>query len=101
MILLIFIVGYDCRNVPMSTDPPLDHNNLTLNGDIPQFVMITFDDAVTVTNFAIYKQFYNRRNKQNECPIGATFYLSHENTNYQLVNELHNMGHEIASHTIT
>ncbi len=102
LILLIFTVGYECRNVPMSTGPPLNHNNETINDkDVPQFVMITFDDAVTVTNYETYTKFHEFKNRHNGCPIGATFFLSHENTNYKLVNELHRRGNEIASHTIT
>jgi hypothetical protein len=102
LILLILTVGYECRNVPMSTGPPFTHKNETINGkDVPQFVMITFDDAVTVTNYETYKKFHQFKNKHNECPIGVTFFLSHENTNYKLVNELHRRGNEIASHTIT
>ena len=30
-----------------------------------------------------------------------TFYVSHDETNYQLVNEFYNRGHEIASHSVT
>ena len=30
-----------------------------------------------------------------------TFYVTHEGTNYQLVNEFFNRGNEIASHTVT
>jgi hypothetical protein len=30
-----------------------------------------------------------------------TFYVTHEETNYQLVNEFFNRGNEIASHTVT
>jgi hypothetical protein len=30
-----------------------------------------------------------------------TFYVSHDETNYQLVNKFFNRGHEIASHSVT
>jgi hypothetical protein len=37
----------------------------------------------------------------NDCPIHGTFYVSHEYTNYAMVNKLANQGHEIAVHSIT
>lgn len=43
---------------------------------------------------------YNRINS-NGCPAGTTFYVNHEYTNYQLVNELYNQGYEIALHSIS
>ncbi|KAG6456235.1 hypothetical protein O3G_MSEX009615, partial [Manduca sexta] len=67
----------------------------------PQFVTVTFDDAVNVLNIETYRAIlYNRRNS-NGCNAGATFYVNHEYTNYQLVNELYNRGYEIALHSIT
>ncbi len=102
IILVCFVAAYNCRSIPMSTEPPVTLNNVTLKSDeIPQFVMLTYDDAVTVANYPTYSQLFHRRNKHNGCPIGATFFLSHENTNYRLVHELHRRGHEIASHSVT
>ncbi|XP_047539164.1 chitin deacetylase 8-like [Vanessa atalanta] len=69
--------------------------------DTPQFVTLTFDDAVTVSNIATYRSLlYNRKNKNN-CPIGTTFFVSHEYTDYTIVNELYNRGFEIALHSIS
>ncbi|KAG7296610.1 hypothetical protein JYU34_020423 [Plutella xylostella] len=69
--------------------------------DTPQFITITFDDNVNTQNIATYREvLYNRRNKNN-CPIGATFYVTHEYTDYTLVNELYNEGFEIALHSIS
>jgi len=100
--------AFDAKNVPMSLDPPkvLDKNKnktveLTLE-KTPQFVMLTYDDAVTIINYkATYQKLFNIQNKGNGCNISATFFVSHDNTNYQLVNDLFSRGHEIASHTIT
>ena len=35
------------------------------------------------------------------CGIGMTLFVTHEGTNYRLVNELYNRGNEIATHTVT
>lgn len=69
--------------------------------DTPQFVTVTFDDGINVNNILTYRNtLYNRRNS-NGCPAGATFYVSHEYTNYVIVNELYNQGFEIALHSIS
>ncbi|KAL4716782.1 hypothetical protein ACJJTC_001938 [Scirpophaga incertulas] len=69
--------------------------------DTPQFVMVTFDDAINVINIETYNELLNNRKNSNGCTAGATFYVSHEYTNYQLVNELYNKGLEIALHSIS
>ncbi|KAJ8708749.1 hypothetical protein PYW08_010131 [Mythimna loreyi] len=67
----------------------------------PQFVTVTFDDGINVNNIITYRNtLYNRFNS-NGCPAGATFYVSHEYTNYVIVNELYNQGFEIALHSIS
>ncbi|XP_053620069.1 chitin deacetylase 8-like [Plodia interpunctella] len=69
--------------------------------DTPQFVLLTFDDAVNIINVETYRNtIYSRRNK-NSCPAGVTFYINHEYTDYQIVNELYNQGFEIALHSVT
>lgn len=67
---------------------------------IPQFVTITFDGAVTVTNFPFYKQLFNHKNP-NGCPLQATYFVSHVDTNYKLVHDLYRHGNEIGVHSIS
>ncbi|XP_072946462.1 chitin deacetylase 8-like [Epargyreus clarus] len=67
----------------------------------PQFVLLTFDDGVNIQNIETYRATIFHRKNKNECPIGVTFFVSHEYTNYQIVNELYNQGFEIALHSIT
>nr|QIJ96692.1 chitin deacetylase 5 [Glyphodes pyloalis] len=69
--------------------------------DTPQFVLLTFDDAVNVINIETYRRLLDGRRNSNQCQVGATFFINHEYTNYVLVNELYNKGHEIALHSIT
>ncbi|KAL0810874.1 hypothetical protein ABMA28_010178 [Loxostege sticticalis] len=80
-----------------STDIP---GNLQAR-DTPQFVLLTFDDAINIINVETYRELLDNRRNINQCPATATFFLSHQYTNYQLVNELYNKGHEIALHSIT
>lgn len=69
---------------------------------VPQIVLITFDDAVNDLNKEIYADIFQRgRTNPNGCPITATFYVSHEWTDYSQVQNLYADGHEMASHTVS
>ncbi|XP_026299909.1 uncharacterized protein LOC725391 isoform X3 [Apis mellifera] len=75
--------------------------NLTAS-TVPQMISITFDDAVNAENFELFsKIFSNNRKNPNGCPARATFYVSHQYTNYRDVQYLWNIGHEIAAHSVT
>lgn len=68
----------------------------------PQIVLLTFDDAVNDLNKPLYSDlFENERKNPNGCPITATFYVSHEWTDYSQVQNLYADGHEMASHTVS
>lgn len=67
----------------------------------PQFVMITFDDAVTRLNIQTYRKIAEKRTNSDGCPLSMTFFTTHEYNDYQFVNELYTKGHEIAVHSIT
>lgn len=81
----------------MSTMPPMGLKP----EEIPQMVFLTFDDAVADVMYPTYQKILHNRTNPNGCNIGMTFYVTHEGTNYRLVNELYNRGNEIASHTVT
>lgn len=84
----------------MSTQPP---GNLSVE-NMPQFVMLTFDDAVNDQNMGLYRELLDpgrRRNRATGCNIAATFFVSAGYTDYSFVHELHSVGSEIALHSIT
>lgn len=64
-------------------------------------VILTFDDAVTVSNMPFYEEAFNNRVNPDGCPISTTYFVSHEYTDYVKVHKLHADGHEIALHSIT
>lgn len=65
-------------------------------------VLITFDDAVNDLNKDYYEELFERgRTNPNGCNISATFYVSHEWTDYGQVQSLYADGHEMASHTVS
>ncbi|XP_062524545.1 uncharacterized protein LOC101740429 isoform X2 [Bombyx mori] len=70
--------------------------------EVPQMILITFDDAVNDLNKMYYEELFQRgRVNPNGCPITATFYVSHEWTDYSQVQNLYAEGHEFASHTVS
>ncbi|XP_011871915.1 PREDICTED: uncharacterized protein LOC105564270 isoform X1 [Vollenhovia emeryi] len=70
--------------------------------EIPQIVLLTFDDSVNDLNKGLSADLFEKgRKNPNGCPISATFYVSHEWTDYSQVQNLYASGHEIASHTVS
>ncbi|XP_046674154.1 putative mediator of RNA polymerase II transcription subunit 26 isoform X2 [Homalodisca vitripennis] len=68
----------------------------------PQIVLLTFDDSVNDLNKGLYSDLFEKgRTNPNGCPIAATFYVSHEWTDYSQVQNLYAGGHEIASHSVS
>lgn len=69
---------------------------------VPQIVLLTFDDSVNDLNKQLYSDLFGKgRVNPNGCPISATFYVSHEWTDYSQVQNLYSDGHEMASHTVS
>ncbi|XP_041975244.1 uncharacterized protein LOC121730318 isoform X2 [Aricia agestis] len=69
---------------------------------VPQMVLLTFDDSVNDLNKQLYSDLFEKgRVNPNGCPISATFYVSHEWTDYSQVQNLYAAGHEMASHTVS
>uniref|UniRef100_A0A5S6QXX1 EB domain-containing protein n=1 Tax=Trichuris muris TaxID=70415 RepID=A0A5S6QXX1_TRIMR len=70
--------------------------------DVPQIVMLTFDDPVNEVTIDVYRSLLDGQYKNpNGCPIKATFFISHEYNNYQHSQWLYWKGHEIAVNSIT
>lgn len=66
-----------------------------------QIVFLTFDDAITISNYPLYNEtIFNRRNP-NGAPIYSTYFVTHEYNDYQLTHDVWRKGHEIALHSIT
>lgn len=78
-----------------------------VNGTKPQIVYLTFDDALRADASreyydALFGTPTNHSNSNpNGCAIRASHFITHQSTDYSLVNRWWNYGHEIASHSIT
>lgn len=60
-------------------------------------VLITLDSAVNLNNYDHYQKIFNGKYKNpNGCPLRGTFFVSHEYSNYNMIQTLSNSGHEIA-----
>ncbi|KAI1730874.1 EB module domain-containing protein [Ditylenchus destructor] len=83
----------DGRSPPASMPPT----------SIPQFIVLTFDDAVNGRTMRDYRALFERPQlfNPNGAPIKATFFISHEWTNYNDVQWIADGGHEIASNSIS
>lgn len=68
--------------------------------DVPQFVVLTNDDAVTITTQPVILDITNQHTNPNGCKIPATWFVSVNYTDYHLVQEAYMLGHEIATHTV-
>ncbi|KAE9552272.1 hypothetical protein FO519_004518 [Halicephalobus sp. NKZ332] len=71
--------------------------------ETPQFVVLTFDDAVNGKTAPDYKHIFGQEKYRNPngCPIKGTFFISHEWTNYDEVQWIAKTGHELASNSIS
>ena len=69
---------------------------------VPQMIMMSFDDAVNDQVYRFYEQLFNGTLKNpNGCNGTATFFVSHEFTEYQLVQAMNHYKNEIADHSIS
>lgn len=49
-------------------------------------IMLTFDGAVNLNNYELYKRVFNGIKNPNGCPIRGTFFISHE---YRYLSNFH------------
>ena len=68
----------------------------------PQFITLTFDDSVNSGVMPIIDRAINEAKifNPNGCPLSSTYFISTQYTDFVMVQQLYNMGHEIALHTM-
>ena len=66
-------------------------------------IILALDGAVNGQNYEHYVNLFNDtvHKNPNECPMRGTFFVSHEYTNYQMVQRLYSQGHEVALYSVT
>lgn len=72
--------------------------------EVPQMILITFDDAVNWENWEYYGTLFppdGSRKNANGCPMSMTLFVSHNFTDYCMISKLHARGIEIADHSVT
>lgn len=87
----------DCRCA--STDIP---GGLSIK-DTPQIVMFSFDDGLRDEDYSkFYSPVFSGLKNPNGCPISLTYFVSHNYTDYALVEHVHTLDRaEIADHSVT
>lgn len=68
--------------------------------ETPQFILLTFDDAVYDEVYRLMEKVLGHRNPDG-TPLRATFFVTTDYSDYWLIQRLHAEGHEIADHTMT
>ncbi|KAF5289124.1 hypothetical protein FQA39_LY15226 [Lamprigera yunnana] len=69
--------------------------------EVPQMIILTFDGAVNLNNYNQYRRVFKGNTNPNGCDIKGSFYVAHEYSNYQMIQELASSAHEIATETIS
>jgi hypothetical protein len=99
----IFSESYNC---PPTCKPPCYCASTSTPGglspsQIPQFMTLTFDDDVNDIIGSVISNLTEGYVNPNGCPLSATFFVSVRYTDFWLIQKLHNLGHEIATHTMS
>jgi hypothetical protein len=69
--------------------------------DTPQFVTLTWDDAIQIRMLADLEAISTKFTNKNGCPIPFTYFVSMNYTDFHSVQHVANQfGAEIAAHTI-
>jgi hypothetical protein len=63
------------------------------NGDVPQFIVLTNDDAITVVSQPIILNITERHRNKNGCKMPATWFVSVQYTDPNLVKQVFVRGH--------
>ncbi|KAG0200388.1 hypothetical protein BGX28_006533 [Mortierella sp. GBA30] len=67
---------------------------------VPQFVTLTFDDAVQAETVPVAASLMNQHRNPNGCPIKATWFAQILYSDFSLIQQWYAAGNEIADHTI-
>ncbi|KAF9166213.1 hypothetical protein DFQ26_008445 [Actinomortierella ambigua] len=67
----------------------------------PQFVTLTFDDAVQKTLVDVTSSLMASHRNPNGCPIPSTWFVQTLYSDYALVQQWYAAGNEVADHTMT
>ena len=76
-----------------SRDPPVD--------DPPQFLLLTFDDALSTQTFIQADSLVSNRKNPNGCPVKSTWYVQGYYSDPLLVSRWGASGQEVADHSMT
>lgn len=93
-------------NCPQTCKPPCYCASTNPPGglppsQIPQFMTLTFDDDVNAIIGSVIGNLTEGYVNPNGCPLSATFFVSVRYTDFWYIQKLYNMGHEIATHTMS
>lgn len=88
-------IAPDCRCSSTVLDAEIPIENT------PQLVTLIFNDGVAVENIAFVDQILEGRSNPDGCQSAATFYITHEYTDYSSVHKYWAAGNEIGLRSIS
>jgi LysM repeat protein/peptidoglycan/xylan/chitin deacetylase (PgdA/CDA1 family) len=68
--------------------------------DVPQFVLISHDDAISATADRAVRSITDPHKNSNGCNVPATWFVTETGTDCALVKKLWEQNHEMALHTV-
>lgn len=92
--------AYPCTPADLASCPK-PPGALPAADQAPQFITITWDDAVNPLSYDIIQQITGGFTQRNGCPVPSTYFISALNTIPAAVQALYLSGNEIATHTMT
>ncbi|XP_053392589.1 chitin deacetylase 7-like [Mercenaria mercenaria] len=63
--------------------------------ETPQIVMVSFEGTINTENIKSYRPIFSGVTNPNNCPARGTFFIEDSGTDYEIVKELSDEGHEI------
>lgn len=84
-----------CRCYNDKTAP----GNLSVS-DIPQIVMVSFEGTINKENILFYNAIFSDLMNPNDCPARGTFFIQDDGSEYRLIKQLYDQGHEIGIHSL-
>ncbi|PSC71048.1 chitin deacetylase-like isoform e [Micractinium conductrix] len=98
--LLASASAYPCTLATLA-DCPKPPGALPSIDQVPQFITITWDDAITPYAYDLVQLIVGGLKQRNNCSVPSTFFVTSEGSQPAAVQALYLGGSEIATHTMT
>ena len=63
-------------------------------------IVVSFENNIRPDNVELYRSLFNNVNNPNGCPTRGSFYIEDDGSNYEVLKNLFDEGHEIGIHSL-